>query len=676
MDNGILRWQVWIQKKTIATFRKYSVPQWIVFLHDNLAVFFSFFLAYFLRFNFVIQDFRLDIATEHAIVTVGIYILFSLVFRSYSGMIRHTTIIDIFYVFLTTTLSFVSLILIALIAKSFGLTGYLLIPISILMIHYVLITVYLFGVRITIKTFYHLITSTYSKKKKVIIFGAGSMGVIVKRVLLSDIKGAYHVAGFIDNNKNIQGKKLNGIPVYSPKSMSGEFLRKHGIETMVFAIRDISPSEKRDIIRSAIDLGLEVLQTPAVETWLNGELQMRQIEKVKLEDLLGRETIELNLKRIGLGLRGKTILVTGAAGSIGSEIVRQLTLYPVKNLVLVDQAETPMFHLENELKSGYLRSPVQMILADITHQDKMEGIFKEFNPEIIFHAAAYKHVPLMEENPHEAFRVNVGGTKLITRLSVKYGVKKFVMISTDKAVNPTNIMGASKRLCEMIVQLKSRKPGNKTQFIITRFGNVLGSSGSVIPVFKKQIEEGGPVTVTHPEITRYFMTIPEACQLVLEAGFMGKGGEIFVFDMGKPVKIVDLARQMIRLSGFVPEKDIKIEYTGLRPGEKLYEELLANEETTKPTHHSKIKIAQVKETINGEMLELLDQILSRIYTLSKQDVAAICKQLVPEYLPSNKFYSTATKPDETKETLENMDEDGFVKHAYQLLKSFIDLKFL
>lgn len=675
MNNRFIKCQGWIQSKTIAAFRKYSLPQWIVFLHDNLAVFFSFFLAYLLRFNFEIQDFRLDIATEHAIVTVGIYILFSLAFRSYSGMIRHTTVIDIFYVFLTTTLSFVSVLLIALLAGSFGLTVYMLIPTSILMIHYVLITVYLFGVRITIKTFYHLITSTYSKKKNVLIFGAGAMGVIVKRVLLSDIKGDYHVSGFLDNNKNLQRKKLNGIPVYSPKALSREFLKKHHIESMVFAIKDIAPVEKSQIIRSAVDLGLEVRDTPAVETWLNGELQMRQIEKVKLEDLLGRDPIKLNLNRIGLGLSGRTILVTGAAGSIGSEIVRQLTRFHVKNLVLVDQAETPMFHLENELKTGYSECPVQTILADITLQNKMEDIFRKYQPEVVFHAAAYKHVPLMEANPHEALRVNVGGTKVLTRLAVKYNVKKFVMISTDKAVNPTNIMGASKRLCEIVVQLKSRVQGNKTQFIITRFGNVLGSNGSVIPVFKKQIENGGPVTVTHPEITRYFMTIPEACQLVLEAGFMGKGGEIFVFDMGQPVKIVDLANQMILLSGFVPDKDIKVEFTGLRPGEKLYEELLADEETTKPTHHPKIKIAHVKDTVDAETLKALDRILDKIYTLSKQDVAAICKQLVPEYSPDNGFYSPKKKPDMVKTTDdEKLTEDGFVKHAYQLLKSFIDLK--
>jgi FlaA1/EpsC-like NDP-sugar epimerase len=628
-----------LRDKALALFRKHSVPRWMVFLQDNLAVFFSFLFAYLLRFNFVLNDFALNQAIHYALLTVIIYAAFALIFHSYSGMLRHTTIIDIFYVFLVTTFSFVTLFMLSIASRAFSWSEYLTLPLSILMIHYVLITVFLFAVRITIKTGYHLITSLSGKKKKVLIFGAGAMGVIVKRVLLSDVKGDYHIAGFLDNNKQLQGKKLNGIPVYSPRVISHEFLHKHGIETMIFAIKDISGEEKRDIISSALNLGLEVRDTPAVETWLNGELQMRQIEKVKLEDLLGRDPIRLNLKKIGIGLTGKTILVTGAAGSIGSEIVRQLTRFNIKMLVLADQAETPMFHLENELKSSYSKCQAQLVLADITNQEKMEGLFKEFHPEIVFHAAAYKHVPMMEENPHEAIRVNVGGTKLITKLSVLYGVKKFVMISTDKAVNPTNVMGVSKRMCEMIVQLKSQKTENLTQFIITRFGNVLGSNGSVIPIFTKQIEDGGPVTVTHPEITRYFMTIPEACQLVLEAGFMGHGGEIFVFDMGKPVKIADLANQMIRLSGLTPDKDIKIEYTGLRPGEKLYEELLTDEETTKPTHHLKIKIAQVKKLEAPGMLLQIDNLLKDLYALSKQEVVEICRELVPEYNSNNDDYN-------------------------------------
>ena len=302
---------------------------------------------------------------------------------------------------------------------------------------------------------------------------------------------------------------------------------------------------------------------------------------------------------------------------------------------MVDQAETPMFHLENELHNKIENLQYNLILADITNPEKMELIFNEFHPDVVFHAAAYKHVPVMEDNPHEAFRVNIGGTMIITNLAVKYGVEKFVMISTDKSVNPSSVMGASKRICEMIVQSRVLQPGIKTKFVITRFGNVLGSNGSVIPIFSKQIKEGGPVTVTHPEITRYFMTIPEACQLVLEAGIMGKGGEIFVFDMGKPLKINDLACQMIRLAGLVPDKDIKIVYIGLRPGEKLYEELLTNRELTKPTHHQKIRIAQVELLDKTDLLINIENLLGNLYTLSKEEVVNYCQEMVPEFKSTN-----------------------------------------
>jgi FlaA1/EpsC-like NDP-sugar epimerase len=619
-------------------YEKYSLPRWLVFLQDHLAVYFSFLFAYLLRFNFVLGDFSFSKALQHGLIVVGVYGLFALIFRTYSGLIRHTTIIDIFNVFIATSASFLTLLCISFIGRYMGYSDNMVLPISILIIHYVLITLSLFAVRIMIKTSYYLITNSYSKKKRVLVFGAGAMGVIVKRVIQSDIRSNYQIAGFLDNNKKLQGKKLNGIPVYNPAILTSAFREKNNIEAMIFAIKEIAPGEKSKILCSALNMGLEVLEAPAVDTWLNGQFHINQIHRVKLEDLLGRDPIQLNMKRIGLGLSGKTILVTGAAGSIGSEIVRQLTRFNVDRLILVDQAESPMFQLENELKSSLSRSKVQFILADITHPSKMEHIFLEFNPEIVFHAAAYKHVPLMEENPHEAIRVNVGGTELITRLALLHGVKKFVMISTDKAVNPTNVMGASKRVCEMIVQLKAQESGKHTQFIITRFGNVLGSNGSVIPTFSTQIRSGGPVTVTHPDITRYFMTIPEACQLVLEAGFMGKGGEIFVFDMGKPVKIVDLAMQMIRLSGLVPEKDIKIEYIGLRPGEKLFEELLNLEETTLPTYHPKIKIALVETLKKPELINKIKILVSNLYTLSKQDVIDVFKEMVPEYQSNNEKY--------------------------------------
>ena len=623
-----------MRNKAIALFNKYSLPQWIVFVMDSLSVFLTFLLAYLLRFNFVLKDFSHTVAINHALIALGVYSAFALIFRSYSGLIRHTTIIDIFHVLVATSFSVMALLSLTLLSRTIGWSENLNIPISIILIHYVTITLLLFFVRIIIKIIFQLIISSSGEKKKVLIFGAGAMGIIVKRVIQSDVKSEYQIAGFLDGNKKLQGKKLNGIPVYNPQILSAKFLQKKKVDALIFAIKDISPGEKSAMISSALDFGLELLETPPVDKWLNGQLQISQIRKVKLKDLLGRDTIRLNMEMIGNGLKGKVILVTGAAGSIGSEIVRQLTRFNIKNLILADQAETPMFHIQNELKEKFNQLPVQIILADVTNKEKMESIFQSYHPEIVFHAAAYKHVPLMEENPHEAIRVNIGGTKIITELSVKYGVKKFVMISTDKAVNPTNIMGASKRVCEMIVQMKAQLSESSTQFVITRFGNVLGSNGSVIPQFSKQIEEGGPITVTHPEITRYFMTIPEACELVLEAGFMGKGGEIFVFDMGKPVRIADLANQMIRLSGLIPEKDIRIVYTGLRPGEKLYEELLADKENTLPTHHPKIMIARVDKLDYKKLLSKIDGLLNNIYSLSKTEVVEFFEELVPEYKSS------------------------------------------
>lgn len=397
------------------------------------------------------------------------------------------------------------------------------------------------------------------------------------------------------------------------------------------------------MISRALELGLELLETPRFETWLNGQIRVKQLRKVKPGDLLGREQIQLDMVKIQQELNGKTIFVTGAAGSIGSELVRQLIRFDLKQLILIDQAETPMFYISNELNTHYNHSSVRLVMADVTNAEKMHRCFQQYRPDIIFHAAAYKHVPIMEEHPQEAFRVNVGGTKILTDLAIEYQVEKFVMISSDKAVNPTNVMGATKRICELYVQGISQLPRINTQFVTTRFGNVLGSNGSVIPLFSRQIEEGGPITITHPEITRYFMTIPEACQLVLEAGFMGNGGEIYVFDMGEPVKIVDLAINMIKLSGLEPETDIKITFTGLRPGEKLFEELLADEENTIPTHHSKILIAQVRESNSERVISTIQFMLQNLYSLSNQRMVEMFSELVPEYHSSNKVYNGKVK---------------------------------
>ena len=496
------------QPKVKWLYEQYSVPRWIVFAMDHIAVFSVFLFAYLLRFNFRLMDFEMNNAIHQAELTLVIYMLSSLLIGSYAGLLRYTTVEDILKVFLSTSYAFFLLLLISLLSRSIYPDEILVIPISILIIHYVTITVLLILVRVNIKIIYGMVTSSLCEKKRVLVFGAGEMGATVKMVIQSDPNSVFQIIGFLDENNSLQGKKLDGIPVCSPGFLKPSFIRKNKIDSMIFAIKDISSEKKSLILNCALDLGLEILEPPSVDTWLNGRFQAHQIKKVKLEELLGRDPIQLNMDLIGKGLNRKTIMVTGAAGSIGSEIVRQLTRFSIKKVILVDQAETPMFHLENELKSVYGHCPVEMILADVTHRIKMESIFKDYHPDVVFHAAAYKHVPLMEANPHEAIRVNVGGTKLMTELAVRYGVKKFVMISTDKAVNPTNVMGATKRICERIVQFKALKQEPGTQFIITRFGNVLGSNGSVLPIFTKQIESGGPVTVTHPEMTRYFMTIP------------------------------------------------------------------------------------------------------------------------------------------------------------------------
>ena len=629
MNRGLKEWS---RLRISYIFHRYSLPRWMLLFHDTAAVFIAFIFAYLLRFNLIAVNFPFDQAIIHGLIVLLVYSVFMVIFRSYTGLIRHTTLTDVSLVFVSTSSATIFLVGLSMSESLMNIGNRLIIPLSVILIHYMLITVYLFFSRIMVKMLFRFATSSiHLSDKRVMIYGAGEMGFVVKRVLLSDSKGGYSVQGFIDDSRKLQGKRINGIHVYGPEILSSDFMDKHRIKILILAIRGIQPSKKGEIIQNAIDSKIEVLETPAIEKWLNGQLEVRQLQKVQLDDLLGRDPIRLDMELIRKGLSHKTILVTGAAGSIGSEIVRQLSRFVSNNIILVDQAETPMFHLENELKKDYSHLKFKSQLADITNVEKMELIFNTFHPEIVFHAAAYKHVPLMEENPHEALRVNVGGTRTMVELAVKYGVKKFVMISSDKSVNPTNVMGASKRMCEMLVQTKSMKEGVKTQFVITRFGNVLGSNGSVIPLFKKQIEEGGPITVTHPEITRYFMTIPEACQLVLEAGFMGNGGEIFVFDMGKPVKIVDLANNMVRLSGLEPGKDIKIEFRGLRPGEKLYEELLSMSEKVLPTHHEKIKIAKVEK--NDFKLEVLKVIssLKGLYNLSEKEVVELFETLVPEY---------------------------------------------
>ncbi len=620
-----------LKYKTIQIFQKHSLPRWFVLLIDISVVFLTFLLAYLLRYNFELNSFIIPLAMGQAFLVCLVYLVLMLLFKSYSGLIRQTTIKDTFIIAVTCTVALTVLFIVTFFSRTFGWDGVINMPLSILLIHYGAVTVSLVFFRVSIKMFYVFVSAPSSKRKNVLIYGSGETGIIVKRVIQSDPRSGYQLKGFIDDNIKLQGKKVDGYPVYSKNILTKDFIEVESISVFIFAIKDISPLRKKEVLESVINIGLEILDTPSFDEWLNGNLQVKQLRKVQLEDLLGRDPIMLDLKRIGEGLKDKTILVTGAAGSIGSEIVRQLTKYQYKILILVDQAETPCFFLNNELLEKYPDCRYKLIIGDVTNHKKMEFIYKKYHPEIVFHAAAYKHVPIMEKNPHEAFRVNVGGTKIISDLAIKYKAEKFVMISSDKAVNPTNVMGASKKVCELLVHAQAGRQGIKTLFITTRFGNVLGSNGSVIPLFKRQIAEGGPVTITDPEITRFFMTIPEACQLVLEAGFMGNGGEIFIFDMGSPIKILDIAIKLIHLSGLVPYEDIEIKFTGLRPGEKLYEELFAEGEQQLPTHNPKISIAKVADADYEGILPKINEALNSIYEKTGPEVIDAMKEIVPGY---------------------------------------------
>ena len=491
--------------------------------------------------------------------------------------------------------------------------------------------------RLVIRRIYNEYLRPHAKIINVVIYGAGDAGRITQNALYNDTTRQYNIKAFFDDSPKKIGKSINGVKVLNPNHLTPEFISKNDINTMILAIPSISVRERKDIINRGVDLGLSVKSIPHVNTWINGELTTNQIQDVKIEDLLGREPISLSNKNVSKELKDKVVLVTGAAGSIGSEICRQVLHYAPKKLVLLDQAESPLYDLQFELKNNEpyktLGVPMEFVIANVKDYRKMKDVFDRFKPQIVYHAAAYKHVPLMEEFPYEAVYVNVFGTKNVVDLAMEYKAEKFVMVSTDKAVNPTNVMGATKRIAEIYTQSRQ---SDDTKFITTRFGNVLGSNGSVIPLFKKQLEKGGPLTVTDRNIIRYFMTIPEACSLVLEAGSIGENNNIFVFDMGKPVKIYDLAKKMIMLSNM---NGVEIEITGLRPGEKLYEELLATKENTIETENPKIMRAKVrqytKEDVNAEILELGDM----LDTCDGYKIVGKMKQIVPEFKSNNSIYA-------------------------------------
>ncbi|HNQ27768.1 MAG TPA: nucleoside-diphosphate sugar epimerase/dehydratase [Aquaticitalea sp.] len=613
--------------------QKYA-SKWLVLFCDLVIVVITYFIAYIIRFNFEINFDAQLLLHDIPYVLIAALISFLLV-GSHKGIVRFTGFKDFVNIIIGTNILATILMIATFLSRHYGLDAYYNISGSIIYIHLLLNILFLIGFKLFVKSLYNNLTQDFKPIKKILIFGAGSSGMITYDAINNDQASQAEIIGFIDDDEQKIGKKINLLKVYGFDKITPAFIEKSQVSEVIISIQKIDPERLLTITGRLFSLGLKVKIVPPVQNWIDGDLSVGQIKDVKIEDLLGREQISIDNCTLIDEYENQVILITGAAGSIGSELARKVSQYNYKKLILVDSAESPLYNIEQEFIQKGKRDFVPLI-ADVRNLERMEKIFETFKPKIVFHAAAYKHVPLMESNPFEAVSVNTVGTKNVATLSVKHGVTKFILISTDKAVNPTNVMGATKRVAELFVNCLQGK--GQTKFITTRFGNVLGSNGSVIPLFKKQIEAGGPITVTHKDITRYFMTIPEACQLVLEAGAMGNGGEIFVFDMGKSIKIYDLAKNMIVLSGLRFPEDIDIKITGLRPGEKIYEELLADDENTRPTYHEKIMIAKTKK-LDFELIEEKIETLCKINTnMRNLEIVSLIKEIVPEYVSNNSTF--------------------------------------
>jgi FlaA1/EpsC-like NDP-sugar epimerase len=615
------------------------LPRWIILSLDIAILAFSLTFAYFIRFDFNPQYFE----GSSIALGFGVYLLANLlsiiITQSYAGIIRHTGLQDGYRIAYTTTLGVIFTLAVNYVYLFF--VGSTLIPLGVIIIAYLNALIFLIGYRILVKYIFGYYAAAVNKKRNVVVFGSGKSAQLTKQIIDSDTQSNVKVVAFLEDDPKKAGKVLNGVRIYNAKSQFEEVVHRNLVKELILSQSGLSLERKNQIVDRCLVNNIKVRSIPPAEKWIRGELSYNQIKSINIEDLLGRESIKLNSVNITRELQGKVVMITGAAGSIGSELARQVIQYKPKTLLLIDNAESALFEVLNELKvlNGLELVPV---IADVTDYNRMGSLFDTHQPQIVLHAAAYKHVPLMEDNPLEAVKCNVFGTRNVANLAVKHCAEKFVMVSTDKAVNPTSVMGASKRIAEIYVQSLSQAGKSKhTSFITTRFGNVLGSNGSVIPVFKKQIERREPLTVTHPEVTRYFMTIPEACQLVLEAGAMGNGGEIYIFDMGKSVKVIDLAKKMVKLSGLELGRDIDIRFTGLRKGEKLYEELLNNEENTLPTHHPKIMIAKITLTPSLEYLPtMFGQLEDALRENSEKQLVKTMKAIVPEYISNVSRFET------------------------------------
>ena len=617
------------------------LPRWIIATLDSLILFYCALFGYLVRFNFeleLIEEYD-AFAGSFTFMVGGLLVMQNT--RSYEGIVRHTGFRDGSNIFKTVVINFILFLFLNFFHGNF-LNDRFLLPTSVLIIASLSALFMLVFYRLLVKELFVYLKNGFVQKdfRQAVIFGAGEAGIIAQEAIKRDSTSQVNIVAFLDDDVKKEGKNIDGKRIYFGLGDLERLVKQFEITDLIIAVRDFSVQRKNEIIDECLRLNVAVSMVPPVDQWINGGLTAGAIREIKIEDLLSREQILLDNPQIEEDLRGKIILVTGAAGSIGSELCRQISHYHPRLLVMLDIAESALYDVEQEFKEHYPFCKIKVVLGDVRNKKKMKEVFRECKPEVVFHAAAYKHVPMMENYPEEAVHANVIGTKILADLAVLSQVDKFVFVSTDKAVNPTNVMGASKRAAEMYVQalneyLETNHKKFHTKFITTRFGNVLGSNGSVIPLFKKQIMNGGPLTVTHPEITRYFMTIPEACQLVLEAGIMGNGGEIYVFDMGEPVKILDLAKKMIQLSGKKVDQEIKIQFTGLREGEKLYEELLNDFETVKITHHPKIKIAQVQPSSYHKIDGQIDMFQDLIGKNNETDLVRHLKALVPEYISNS-----------------------------------------
>ncbi len=612
--------------------------RWIVLMIDLSISMQAFFMAYLIRFNFTLNFGSFDLIQQLPLVGIVSLIGFLSV-GSFKGIVRHTGTKDAVNVFWASTVVAALLFTISVVTRNFEIYTVYAIPLSIVSIHYLLNIVALISSRFIFKFLFDRIATNYKKPKNVLIYGAGDSGLLTYTALSNSVHSKYKVVGFLDDAQLKIGKQFNRIKIYDPKRIDEAFIKKNDIKEIIVSIQNIKPFELFGRVDSITSLPVTIKMVPPVQQWIDGELNVGQIKEVKIEDLLDRTPIQINNPVLIKETDNKVILITGAAGSIGGEIANQISKYNYKHLILLDQAESDLY----DLQQNFIRKNIDNFsveLADIRNEERIRSIFNTYEIDLIFHAAAYKHVPLMESNPYEAVRVNVYGSSLLMKYAISHKIQKFIMVSTDKAVNPTNVMGATKRVAEIYANCLNVQ--GKTKFVTTRFGNVLGSNGSVIPLFKRQIENGGPITVTHRDITRFFMTIPEACQLVLEAGVMGNGGEIYVFDMGESVKIFDLAKKMIHLSGRKYPEDIDIHISGLRPGEKLYEELLSNEENTIPTYNEKILIAKT-ENMNVEEIKVkIDDLIAELDIDHVKTVKKI-KAIVPEYKSNNSEFEKLDK---------------------------------